>query len=383
MAKLSKKLASLFGRNQGHEPDWALIIVTGAIVLFGLVMLTSASGGYGYLRYGDGYYFLKHQVLALAVGAALFWFFSRLDYHELRHISFHMLVFSVLLLLLVFMPGLASSANFKARSWINVFGFSLQPSEFVKLTFLIYLAGWLESRKQKQLEDFSQGLAPFLIVLGIIALLMLLQPDFGTFIIIGAVSLIAYFVGGGKFSHILGLILVGALLLFVAVKLKPYQADRFRCYLDPSYSSNAACYQVNQSLIAIGSGGFWGRGFAESKQKLMYLPEVSGDSIFAVIGEELGFIFSVLLVGAFMFLFYRGYLIARHAPDNFGKVLAIGIASWLTLQAMINIGGMSNMMPMTGVPLPFVSFGGSAIMATLAAVGVLVNISKQTKSRNL
>lgn len=381
MAKIKQKLKNFFRfSTRVHDPDWQLLIIAGLIIVFGLVMLTSASGGYAYYRYNDGYYFLKHQFLAILIGCALFWFFYKLDYHQLRRISFHMLVFSILLLILVFVPGFASTANFKARSWINIFGFSLQPSELVKLTFLIYLAGWLESRKQKQLEDFSQGIMPFLIVFGVIALLMLLQPDFGTLVIIGTVSLIAYYVGGGKITHVLGLVIVGFFFLLVAVKAKPYQLDRFRCYIDPTYSSNAACYQINQSLIAIGSGGFWGRGFAASKQKLLYLPEVSGDSIFAVIGEELGFLFCAALVLSFVWLFFRGAKISARAPDNFGKVLAIGITSWLTLQAMINIGGMTNLMPMTGVPLPFISFGGSAVMAGMAAVGVLANISQQTKS---
>lgn len=378
--KLKQKIEKFLNlRAERHEPDRSLQFIIIGIILFGLVMLTSASGGYAYTRYHDGYYFLKHQALALLIGLGLYWLFSRLDYHRLRKFSFLMLVFSVFLLVLVFIPGLGSGANIKARSWINIFGFSLQPSELVKLTFLIYLAGWLEGRKQKQLEDFSQGLAPFLTVLTVIALLMLAQPDFGTFAIIGFTSLIAFYLAGGKLSHLLGLGLICLVLLTFAVKLKPYQMERFNCYMSPGLNSDTACYQVNQALIAIGSGGLWGRGFGESRQKMMYLPEVSGDSIFAIISEELGLFFSAALILAFLFFFWRGFRIAMRAPDNFGKVMAIGISAWLTVQALINIGGMANLIPMTGVPLPFVSYGGSAIMAAMAAIGVLVNISKQTR----
>ena len=378
--KLKQKIEKFLNlRAERHEPDRSLQFIVVGIILFGLVMLTSASGGYAYTRYHDGYYFLKHQALALLIGLGLYWLFSRLDYHRLRKFSFLMLVFSVFLLVLVFIPGLGSGANIKARSWINIFGFSLQPSELVKLTFLIYLAGWLEGRKQKQLEDFSQGLAPFLTVLTVIALLMLAQPDFGTFAIIGFTSLIAFYLAGGKLSHLLGLGLICLVLLTFAVKLKPYQMERFNCYMSPGLNSDTACYQVNQALIAIGSGGLWGRGFGESRQKMMYLPEVSGDSIFAIISEELGLFFSAALILAFLFFFWRGFRIAMRAPDNFGKVMAIGISAWLTVQALINIGGMANLIPMTGVPLPFVSYGGSAIMAAMAAIGVLVNISKQTR----
>jgi len=375
MSKLKQGVKKI-SRSILGEPDWHLLIIVGIIIIFGLIMLTSASGTMAYSRFNDGYYFIKHQILALMFGLALFWYFSKTDYHRWKKYSFYLLVFSIILLTFVFIPGLASSANFKARSWINIFGFSLQPSEFVKLSFLIYIAALLESRGKK-LEDFSQGIGPFLAVLGVIGFLMLMQPDFGTLFIITATSLVAYFIGGGKKRHIVAIMLVGFLAIFIMVKLKPYQAKRFDCYFNPEYSIAKDCYQLNQSLIAVGSGGFWGRGFGASRQKLMYLPEVSGDSIFPVIGEELGFIFSTFLVILFILLFYRGYLIARRSPDDFGKVLALGIASWLVLQAFINIGGMINLMPMTGVPLPFISSGGSAIMAALAAIGLMTNISRQ------
>lgn len=373
MSKLKKIINPRYG-----SPDWPLIIVVGIIVVIGLVMLTSASGTLAYSKFSDGYYFIKHQTLALLLGLIFFGYFYKTDYHVWKKYSFHLLIFSIVLLTLVFIPGLSSSANFKARSWINVFGFSLQPSEFVKLSFLIYLAAWLESRKNN-LNDLSQGMGPFLSVLGIISFLMLLQPDFGTLSIIAVTSLIAYFIAGGKKRHMAAVILIGIIALVFMVRLNPYQAKRFECFINPEYSAAKDCYQLKQSLIAVGSGGIWGRGFGDSKQKMMYIPEVSGDSIFPVIGEELGFVFCTILILLFIILFYRGFVIAKKSPDEFGKVLALGIPSWLVLQAFINIGGMINFMPMTGVPLPFISSGGSAIMVALAAIGLMANISRQVK----
>ena len=254
----------------------------------------------------------------------------------------------------------------------------MQPSEFVKLSFLLYLAAWLEARKGN-LDDVSTGIGPFVVLLGLIAGLMVMQPDIGTLSIIGVTSLIVYFIGGGKKWHITLLVIFCSIAFALLLQLKPYQMDRIKCFLNPAYSSQDKCYQISQSLIAVGSGGFWGRGFGESRQKFMYIPEVEGDAIFAIAAEEVGFIFSVLLVFLYFYIFYRGYLISKNAPDDFGKILAIGIVSWVTIQAIINIGGIINLLPMTGVPLPLVSYGGSAILANLAAFGVLVNISKQTR----
>ncbi|HAM88981.1 MAG: Stage V sporulation protein e [Candidatus Falkowbacteria bacterium GW2011_GWC2_38_22] len=377
---LKKKLTKLLDKRIGyHEPDKALMLIIGVIVIFGLISLSSASAVVAYDKFGDVYYYFKHQLQGLTIGIAAFIFFSRVDYHLWRKYAFWFLIGSIFLLLLVFIPGLSAHYG-KARSWINVFGFSLQPSEFVKLSFLLYLAAWLETRK-KSLHEISQGIGPFIAVLGFIALLMLLQPDLGTLSIVTATSLIVYFAGGGKKRHLVTICLVGVLALTAIISVKTYQQERFKCLLDPNYDSRGACYQINQSLIAVGSGGVLGRGLGASRQKYMYLPEVSGDSIFAIIAEETGLLVCIALICAYLFLFYRGYLIAKNAPDDFGKILAIGIVSWIVIQAIINIGGIINLMPMTGVPLPLISYGGSAILAALAACGILVNISKQTKLR--
>ena len=360
-----------------HESDKPLIFIVGAIVVFGLVMLSSASSVIAYSVYQDSYYLFKHQLFGLVLGLAAAWFFSRVDYQVWRKYALWMLIASIGLLLLVFIPGLAGEWG-TSRSWINVFGFSLQPSEFVKITFLLYLAAWLEGRKKK-LAEISRGLGPFVVILGIIAILMILQPDMGTLTIIALASLIVYFIGGGRLKHIVSLILLGLTALIVMVNIYPYQANRFKCMLDPSFSKQEICYQINQSLIAVGSGGFWGRGLGASRQKFLYLPQAQNDAIFPIISEETGFIFSAGLILLYLALFYRGIVIAKHAPDDFGKILAVGIVGWIVMQALINIGGMVNIIPMTGVPLPMVSYGGSAMLVALASIGILVNISKQMR----
>lgn len=361
--------------------DRRLIIIIFIILIFGLISLSSASAIVAYAKFNDAYYYFKHQLFGLGLGLIAFWYFSRVDYRTWKKYAFGFLVFSLLLLLLVFIPNLGAVYN-NARSWIIVFGQSLQPSEFVKLSFLLYLAAWLEARKNK-LDDFHQGIGPFIIILGIVGALMIKQPDIGTLAIIILISLIVYFVAGGKISHLVLIVIGGMLCVVLLAMAKPYQLNRFKCLINPDFSKNDICYQNNQSLIAVGSGGFWGRGLGESRQKYMYLPEVSGDSIYAIIGEETGFLVSTLLILCYFYLFYRSYVIAKNAPDDFGKILAIGIGSWIVIQAIINIGGVINILPMTGVPLPLVSYGGTAILTVLSACGVLVNISKQGRKHNV
>jgi len=361
-----------------HEPDKSLITSIFVLIIFGLVMLFSASSVVSYASYGNTYHYFSHQLIALAIGLVAFFIFSQIDYRFWKKYALLALFASIGLLLLVFIPGVKGTYG-TSNSWINIFGFSLQPSELVKLSFLVYLATWLEAKKGL-LGNLANGIIPFLIILGIISLLMLAQPDLGTLFIIAFASLVVFFVGGGKAIHIFLAILLASLVLFLFLNIRSsYQSDRFKCLKDPSYSAQDKCYQINQSLIAVGSGGLFGRGIGQSRQKFLFLPEVWGDSIFSIIAEETGFIFSSLLILLYLFIFYRGLIIARAAPDLYGRALATGIVAWLAVQTFLNIGGMINLIPMTGVPLPFVSAGGSALLSALIAVGILVNISKQTK----
>lgn len=378
LAALKKKFLAL--KSGEHEPDKSLIAATFVLMILGLVLLFSASSVVSYARFGNTYHYFLNQLVAVALGLVAFFIVSRIDYRVWRKYAFLFLIFSIVLLILVFIPGIRSTYG-TARSWINIFGHSFQPAELVKLSFLIYLATWLEAKKG-DLGSFANGIFPFLFILGIISGLMILQPDLGTLFIIAFTSMIVFFVGGGKVRHIFLVILLAGLLLFLMLSIKSsYQSDRFKCLKDPSYSAQDKCYQINQSLIAVGSGGWFGRGLGQSRQKFMYLPEVWGDSIFSIAAEEIGFIFSSLLLLLFLFIFYRGLLIARGAPDLYGQTLATGIIVWLAVQTFLNIGGMINLIPMTGVPLPFISSGGSAILVTLIAMGILANISKQTKGR--
>jgi len=375
---IKKKFLAL--KSGEHEPDKSLIVAVIVLIVSGLILLFSASSVVSYARYGNTYYYFLNQLSALAVGFVAFFIVSKIDYRVWRKYAFLFLIFSIVLLTLVFIPGIRSEYG-TARSWINIFGHSFQPAELVKLSFLIYLATWLEAKKG-DLGSFANGIVPFLFILGIISVLMILQPDLGTLFIIAFTSMLVFFVGGGKVKHIFLVVVLAGLLLFLTLSMKSsYQSDRFKCLKDPSYSAQDKCYQINQSLIAVGSGGWFGRGLGQSRQKFMYLPEVWGDSVFSIAAEEIGFIFSSLLLLLFLFIFYRGLIIASGAPDLYGRTLATGIVVWLAVQTFLNIGGMINLIPITGVPLPFISAGGSAILSALIAMGILVNISKQTRGR--
>lgn len=362
----------------GHQPDRRLLSTIFLLLGVGLVLLFSASSVAGYLRSGNSYYFIEHQLAGLVLGLPAFFILSRWDYHRFRKHAFAALIASFVLVLLVFIPGLGAHYG-KAQNWINLWGFSIQPAEFAKLSFFIYLAAWLNV-KQERLESFSQGFGPFLAILGVLGFIMMLQPDLGTFSIIFSVSVVAYFVAGGSRRILLIMLGIALLGLFLVMSVKSNKMERFDCFRDPEAYSQDKCYQINQSLIAIGSGGWFGRGLGESRQKFMYLPEVWSDSVFAVIAEEIGFVFSVLLLILYFYLFYLGIQTARRAPDDFGRLLATCIVCWVMFQTLINIGGISNLIPMTGVPLPFVSSGGSSIAALMAAMGILVNISRYTRS---
>lgn len=391
MPTLKKIISEALGRNQRqNQPDTALLVIVAVIIIFGLVMLSSASLIIAYTAYHDAYFFFKTQIVFLAIGVFCFFVSSQIDYRIWSgKMALIMLVGSIGLLLLVFIPGLGKTVN-GSRSWIELFGVTMQPAEFVKLSFLLYLSAWLAKKQERSLDGKEKKrTTQFFVLLGVIAVLMLLQPDLGTLFIISLSSLAVYFVS--RAGHMRQIVTIAVILFIVVFGLLQidkskipstrinHQLDRFRCLVNPDYDRKGACYQINQSLLAIGSGGILGRGVGESRQKFMYIPEVQNDFIFSIIGEEVGFIFSGLLVILFVLLFYRGYLIAKHSPDDFGRLLALGIVTWITGQAILNIGGIINLLPMTGVPLPFVSAGGSAIVSILIAIGILVNISKYSK----
>lgn len=362
-----------------HEPNYTLIIILGCLLVIGLIMLTSASSVMGYQKFVDSYHYIKHQlVYGVFIGLIAFFVMSKIDYHYWKKNAFPIALFTIILLFLVLIPGIGSE-YLGAKRWINLGVMQFQPSELVKLTFLIYLAVWLESRAKK-LEDISYSFMPFLIMIGFLVLMIAgVQKDLGTMIVIGVISIVVYFVAGAPWKHLLwiGAGSIGA--LFVLIKFAPYRAARFMVFLNPELDPQGIGYHINQALLAIGSGGILGLGLGHSRQKFNYLPEVIGDSIFAVIAEELGFIFTVALVLLFITLFLQGIKIARSAPDSFGKLVAVGITTWIAFQAFVNMAAMLSLLPLTGIPLPFISYGSTSLVMNLTAMGLLVNISRQTK----
>ena len=341
-------------------------------------MLSSASGPTGYENFGDSYYFLKHQILfGLVPGLIGLIFFSRLPYERLKEHAFHLLLATIVLLLVVFIPGVGFGTS---HSWIRFGSFlSVQPAELVKFTFLIYLCAWLEKRGH-DVRQGTEGLAPFLIVLGTVLGLIALQPDVGTMSIIAAMSFAVYFVAGAPVAYLMGIGLGGLTLLGLLIKISPYRVARFTTFLHPELDPQGIGYHINQALLAIGSGGIFGLGYGLSRQKFAYLPEVVGDSIFAVTAEEMGFVIATALVLLFVAFAWRGLKIARTARDPFGRYLVVGVISWIVIQAFVNIGSMTSVLPMTGVTLPFVSYGGTSLAVCLWGVGVILSVSRQAKT---
>jgi cell division protein FtsW len=359
-----------------HQPDYLFIISLAIILFLGLIFLITVSSPLGSLRFNDKLYYFKHQLFfGLIPGLICFFVLSQVDYQWYKKIALFLLIGTLVLLFLVLLPNLGFSRGV-SRRWLNIAGFSFQPAELAKLTFLLYLASWLDSRK-KQLKSWSKGFFPFLILLVIFLLPIVLQQHLSILVIIFLISITLYFLAGARVLHLIvicGLVLI---LFFSMIILTPFRLKRLEVFLDPGVEPRAAGYHLQQSLIAIGSGGLIGRGLGQSMQKFLYLPETFGDSIFAIMAEELGFLAITALLLLFGFFIYRGLKIAQSAPDNFGYLVASGISFWFFFQVAINISAMIGLLPLTGVPLPLISYGGSAMVIFLAALGIVVNISRQ------
>src|SRR3989344_1561777 len=366
--------------SEPKRADYILVGLIFFILIFGLAALSSASSVVSFRDYGNTYpLFFRQFRNRLIPGLILFFILARINYqHWLRYTVFFF-VLAILLLLAVFVPGLGTSYDTGARSWLNLGGISFQPAETIKLLLILSLAGWFGQRPKEMNQNFWNGLVPFVAILAIISLLIILQPDYGSLFVILTIALSIYFVAGAAWRHLFGLIFAGLGLFGLLIAQAPYRAARLMTFLDPELDPEGIGYHINQAFLAIGSGGWLGLGFGQSRQKFAYLPEVIGDSIFAVIAEEIGFIFSAALIVVFLVLFFRGMKLAQATQDEYARYLVVGIISWFTLQAFLNIGGMLGLMPLTGIPLPFVSYGGTALMSALAAAGILVNISRQVK----
>ncbi len=358
--------------------DKTLLFTIFLLLLFGLIMIASAGVAYSKVRFGDPYFFFKRQIFSgLLPGLVILYFTQKIHYSFWKKISFPFFVLSVALLTLVFVPSLGSRI-YGASRWIYLGNFSFQPSEMLKLSLILYLAAWLESRGEK-IKDFFEGLTPFLVVVGIVSFLLLKQPNMGTLGVIIFISLIMFFVSGSSLWHIFLMGIGGLTAFFILIKTEAYRMNRFLVFLHPELDPRGIGYQVNQALLAIGSGGIFGVGLGKSLQKFNYLPEPVGDSIFAIIGEELGLVGCVLVLVLFMILAFRGWRLIQKAPDEFARLTGAGIISWIIVQAFINIAAISGLMPLTGVPLPFISYGGTSLVFLLAGTGILLNISKHLK----
>lgn len=382
-SRIHSGIRAFFTHTASGKPDYLFVGLFFAILLFGLIMLSSVSSVVSYQKFGTSFYYFSHQVLFGALpGFVLFILASKIDYRILKRYAPLFLAISIGLLIVVFLPGIGFSYGGATR-WIHLGNLLFQPSEVVKLTFLLYLSAWLSAKGEKNIKDFSYGFLPFLSLFGCIALLIILEPDIGTMAVIGAIAFGMFFVAGARLGHI-GLAIASAGVLFVIlINTASYRLQRFTTFLHPELDPQGIGYHINQALLAVGSGGLFGRGFGHSRQKFAYLPEVTGDSAFAIIAEELGFIISAFVIVAFVLLVYRGFSIASHAPDDFGKFICVGIMTWIAFQVFINIGAMLSIVPLTGIPLPFVSYGGSSLIVLMTAMGIVTNVSRHMKGGRL
>jgi len=364
---------------QEKQTDAVLLSTIGVLLIFGLIMISSAGVIYSETRFGDEYFFFKRQLFyGVVPGLIALFLTSRIPYQVWRKFSVPLFFAAIVCLILVFIPGVGSKV-YGASRWIQLGPLSFQPSEMAKLGVILYLAAWLESRGKHRIKDVFEGLIPFAAIMGAVAFLIMKQPDTGTLGVIVISAVVVFFASGARISHLGALVFSGLLALMILIKIEPYRFNRILAFLDPGADPQGIGYQINQALIAVGSGGFFGAGLGHSSQKFNYLPEPVGDSIFAVIGEEVGFIGAFILVVLFFVLAMRGLKIAKNAPDEFGKLVAIGITTWIVAQAFINISANIALVPLTGIPLPFISYGGTSLMFLMASVGILMNISKQTK----
>lgn len=362
--------------------DKVLALFVALLVGFGFLIFSSASLG---LLARDGASFgsvATSQFLFGIVGGGIALFaLSQLHYRHLRRYAFYIFLFTVLLTLAVFIPGLGMTHGGATR-WISIGGFTLQPAELLKIGFIIYIATWLSGMRDV-IKDPLRGTLPFVGIVGLVGVVMLLQPDTDTFLIMGAAAMAMFITAGGRWRDVGLMFLAAVLMLALVAIVRPYIMDRLTTFLHPERDPLGSGYQIQQSLIAVGSGGFSGRGFGQSIQKFEYLPEPIGDSIFAVYAEEFGFVGSSLLILLYLGFTFRGYKIAGQAPDLFGTLLVVGFMTLIICQAFLNIGAMLGVAPLSGLPLPFISHGGTALLATLTMVGIVLNVSKyrETKRR--
>lgn len=355
------------------------IVIT--LVVIGVVMFTSASLGILAKNTAKFYGVITNQyIFGILGGFVSLYFSSKISYKFWRSYSLIFFILSFLLTLSVFIPGIGATYKGATR-WIEIFGVSIQPVEFLKIGFIFYFGALLSLAKNK-VEQFRFSVLPFILLLLPISLVLIKQRDTKSMILIIATALVMLFISGVSWKKIIGLFVMCSIGLGLLVFFKPYLMDRIKTFVNPSQDAHNTSYQLQQSLIAVGSGGIFGRGVGQSIQKFNYLPEPQGDSIFAVIGEEVGFIGSVFIIILYIFFTMRGYKIAYKAPDSFSKLLVIGFVTIIIGQSFMNIASIIGVFPLTGVPLVFMSHGGTSLFLSLAMIGIILNVSKYTNSKN-
>ena len=368
-------------RLRAGQPDSAILSLVVILVVLGLITVYSASFALGDLEYGNAYYFVARQALWAVIGVGLLVVLMRMDYRRLRPLSPLIMLAALLGLAAVLVPGIGVD-RYGASRWIALGPLPpVQPSEFAKLALIIYVSAWL-SGKQRNVRSFAAGFVPFVLMVGLVAGLVMAEPDMGTTIIIVLTTITLFFMAGGALTHLIALLSIGGVAASFLVLSGGYRMDRLFAFISPEADPSGRGFHILQLLIALGSGGVTGLGIGASRQKFFYVPSAHTDGVFAIIGEEMGFIGAVFVILLFAFLVYRGIRVMINAPDNFGALLAIGVTSWIGYQAIINIGGITRSIPMTGVPLPFLSFGGSALAATLAGIGILLSVSRYGRGQS-
>lgn len=358
----------LFTRNKFFLP---LITIPIIMSLIGLVFIFEASAVNSSRQFGDSLHYLKSQGMWILLGLIVVTIFSFIDYKKLYLLSFISLILTIILLIMVLIPGVGTKVG-GARRWIDLGFFSMQPTELAKFSIIIYLSSWFS---QKEKNRFL----PFISLMCFLVFLILLQPDMGTAIIIFLISVIIYYFSGAKFTDFLIIFGGSVVSIFFLIKHSPYRFNRFLAFLNPSVDPLGISYHINQIYISLSSGGIFGRGFGASRQKYLFLPEAHTDSIYAIIGEEYGFIGGLILISLYFIFVYKIYHLVRLSPDNLSRLIMIGIFAFFNLQFIVNLAGMTGLFPIVGVPIPFLSYGGSNLLISFALIGIMLNIEKRVK----
>lgn len=365
------------GQWAAGRPDVLLISLAAILGITGLVAVYSASFVIALARFGDPNYYIIRQLIWAAIGLVMMVMAARTDYRLLRFLALPLMIGTIGLLVAVLLVGQTAGG---AQRWIGVGELTVQPAEFAKLTVVIYMAAWLSS-KGDELRSWEHGMLPFLIILGSVSTLIMLQPNMGTTLIIVTITVVMFWTAGASIAQMMAIGAIGGVAFSSLALLEGYRMNRITAFLDAESDPSGTGFQTLQSLIAMGNGGLSGLGLGASRSKFFYIPESHTDGVFAIVGEELGLMATMAILVVFMLFMVRGMQIANRSRDDFGMLMATGITTWIVAQALLNIGGITRVIPLTGVPLPFLSFGGNALASAMLAVGILLSISRYGRDR--